>query len=94
MGFNLIRIIKKKKKKTAFRYKYNLFKYNIIPLSFINMPAIFQIIINNIFQNLINIGLLIYLNNLLIYTNILKKYNKLIKKIFYYLFNNNLAIAF
>ena len=65
----------------------------VIPISLINAPTTFQIIINHILYNLLNNGVLVYIDNILIYTKTIKEYNRLILDIFEYLRRNNLAIA-
>ena len=60
--------------KTAFRTYYNHYKFNIISFKLMNILIIFQILINNIFQNLLNIYIIIYFDNIFIYFKNKKKY--------------------
>ena len=85
--------MQRKEWKTTFYYQYNLFKFQVIPIGFINTPTTFQVIINHIFHNLLNNGVLVYINNILIYTKTIEEYNWLVLDIFKYLRRNNLAIA-
>ena len=62
-------------------------------MGLINTPTTFQIIINHILYNLLNNGILVYINNILIYTETIKEHNRLILDILEYLRRNNLAIA-
>ena len=68
-------MVEGKEWKTVFYYQYGLFKFRIIPISLINALIIFQIIINHILYNLLNNGVLIYINNILIYIKIIKEYD-------------------
>ena len=49
-----------------------------MPIGLINIPITFQVIINYILYDLLNYGVLIYINNILIYTKTIKEYNRLI----------------
>ena len=93
LGFYFVRMAKGEKWKTAFRYRYSLFEFRIIPMGLINAPATFQIIINHILHNLLDNGVLIYINNILIYTETIEEHNRLILDILERLRRNNLAIV-
>ena len=64
-----------------------------MPIGLINMPITFQIIINYILYDLLDNGVLVYINNILIYTKIMEEYDRLILDILERLRRNNLAIA-
>ena len=83
----------KKEWKTAFRYRYGLFEFRVIPMGLINTPITFQAIINHILHDLLNNEVLMYINNILIYTKTIKEYNRLVLDILERLRRNNLAIA-
>ena len=86
-------MVKGKEWKTAFRYQYGLFKFRVIPIGLINTPITFQAIINHILHNLLNNGVLVYINDILIYAETIKEHNRLILDVFKRLRRNNLAIA-
>jgi len=65
---------KKKKKKIAFRTRYNLFEYAIILFDLFNAFATFQALINKVLRDLINYICVIYLNDILIYFKIQEKH--------------------
>ena len=69
-----IRIKKKNKWKITFHTRYEYFKYQIISFELINAFVIFQIYINKILKNLINIFCVIYLNDIFIYNSNSTKY--------------------
>ena len=58
--------------KTAFRTKYGLFEYLVIPFGLTNAPAIFQRMVNNIFREYFDVFIIYYLNDILIYSEIKK----------------------
>lgn len=92
-GFNLIRIKKGYKWLTAFRCKYGLFEWTVMPIGLINAPATFQSIINHLFMDLIDSGLLVYLDDLLIYAETEEQYDDLVREVFQRLSDNHLAVA-
>ena len=55
------------KEKTTFRTRYNYFEYLIMSFNLVNASITFQIYINKILINLINIIYIVYLNDILIY---------------------------
>ena len=79
--YNLVRIKKDNKQKTAFRTRYETYKYQIILFRLINTSAIYQILINNILAEYLDIYTIIYLNNIFIYSENLEDYRKHIEDI-------------
>ena len=53
--------------KTTFRTRYDYFEYLIMSFNFVNVSITFQIYINRVLINLINIIYVVYLNDILIY---------------------------
>ncbi|QRW15579.1 Retrotransposable element Tf2 protein [Rhizoctonia solani] len=66
-GYNNVRIKEGDKWKTAFRTKYGLFEYLVMPFGLTNAPAAFQHFMNNLFRDLIDVTVIIYLDNILIF---------------------------
>ena len=52
--------------KTAFRTRYGHFEYTVMPFGLTNAPAVFQHMANDIFRDLLDTCLIIYLDDLLI----------------------------
>ena len=73
-AFNEIRVKKGYKKKIVFFTRYSLFEYIVIPFKLYNASTTFQIFINNILREYLNIFYTIYLDNIFIYNNIKNKY--------------------
>ncbi|QRW22074.1 Retrotransposable element Tf2 protein [Rhizoctonia solani] len=67
-GYNNVRIKEGDEWKTAFRTKYGLFEYLVMPFGLTNAPAAFQHFMNDLFRDLINITMVIYLDNILIFS--------------------------
>ncbi|QRW20440.1 Retrotransposable element Tf2 protein [Rhizoctonia solani] len=66
-GYNNVRIKEGDEWKTAFRTKYGLFEYLVMPFGLTNAPAAFQHFMNNLFRDLIDVTVVIYLDNILIF---------------------------
>ncbi|KAF8750371.1 hypothetical protein RHS01_09468 [Rhizoctonia solani] len=67
-GYNNVQIKEGDEWKTAFRTKYGLFKYLVMPFGLTNAPAAFQHFMNNLFRDLIDVTVVIYLDNILIFS--------------------------
>ncbi|QRW25577.1 Retrotransposable element Tf2 protein [Rhizoctonia solani] len=66
-GYNNVRIKEGDEWKTAFRTKYGLFEYLVMPFGLTNAPAAFQHFMNNLFRDLIDVTVVIYLDDILIF---------------------------
>jgi hypothetical protein len=77
-----IRIKSEDEWKIAFRTRYGLFEYMIMPFGFINAPAIFQVYINEAFKGLLDVIFVIYMDDICIYSNKFEKYADHVRQIF------------
>jgi hypothetical protein len=68
LGYNNILIKEGDEWKTAFRTKFRHNKYTVMPFGLTNAPAVFQRFMNNIFRDLFNINLIVYLDDILIFS--------------------------
>ena len=66
-GFYLLRIAKGDEWKTAFCYRYGLYEYTVMPFGLCNAPSTFQSMINDVFHDLLDEGVVVYLDDILIY---------------------------
>ena len=55
--------------KTAFRTRYSSFEWLVMPFGLTNAPSVFQRFMNNIFSDLLDVHVIIYLDDILIYSN-------------------------
>jgi hypothetical protein len=67
-AYHLVRIREGNEWKTAFRCKFSSFQYNVVAFGLSNAPATFQSFMYNIFKDMCNEFLVIYLDDLLIYS--------------------------
>ncbi len=80
-AYHCIRIKKDNEWKITFYIYYNYFKYIIMSFKLINVSATFQVYINWVLTELINVFYVIYLNNILIYFSSLKEHQSHVKQI-------------
>ena len=67
--YHLVCIHKGDEWKTAFHTHYGSFEWHIMPFRLTNTPAAFQRFMNDIFGDLLDVCMLVYLDNILIYSN-------------------------
>ncbi|CCE34845.1 uncharacterized protein CPUR_08784, partial [Claviceps purpurea 20.1] len=79
-GFNLIRMAKGHEWKTAFKCKYGLYEYLVMPFGLMNAPATFQALMNFIFHDLLDAGVLVYIDDILIYAATMEEHDVLVKE--------------
>jgi hypothetical protein len=92
-GFHLIRIREGDEWKTAFRTRYGLYEYTIMPFGLTNAPSTFQDMMNHIFRDMIDLGLLAYMDDLLIYADTIEKHDEIVGEVLQRLTKNRLAIS-
>ena len=92
-GYNLIQIEEGDEWKTVFHMCYGLFEYTVMPFGLANAPATFQNMMNEIFRDMIDLGVVIYLDDILIYSENKQDNVLLVKQVLERLHENQLAIA-
>jgi hypothetical protein len=80
-GYNLIRFWGGDELKTTFRSTYGHYEYLVMPFGMANAPISFQNIINNIFEELIDLGDFAYIDDILIKSQTIEQYEKLVKEV-------------
>jgi len=68
-AYHLVRIAEGDEWKTTFRTHYGSFEWQVMPFRLTNSPAAFQRFMNNIFTNMLNVCVIVYLDNFLIYSD-------------------------
>jgi hypothetical protein len=92
-GYNLIRIKKGDEWKTAFRTRYGHYEYLVMPFGMANAPATFQNMMNEIFKDLVDQGVVVYIDDILIYSETMEKQRELVSEVLRRLQDWNLAAA-
>jgi len=92
-GYDLVRMKEGEEWKTAFRTRYGLYEFLVMPFGLSNIPATFQDMMNHIFRDMIDFGLLLYIDDLLIYAKTEEEHDRIVKEVLQRLRTNRLAIS-
>jgi hypothetical protein len=68
VGYNNVRIAEGHEWKTAFRTRYGSYEYLVMPFGLTNAPSAFQHFMNDIFHDLLDVCVVVYLDDILIYS--------------------------
>ena len=89
-AYHLICIADSDEWKTAFRTCYSSFEWLVMLFGLTNAPAAFQCFMNDIFSDLLDVSVIIYLDNILIYSNNPVDHKKDVHKVLHCLHENGL----
>ena len=67
-GYNNVQVAEGHEWKTAFRTRYGSYKYLVMPFGLTNTPSAFQFFMNDIFHDMVDVCVVIYLDDILIYS--------------------------
>ena len=67
-AYNLVRMREGDEWKTAFRTRYGLYEYVVMPFGLTNAPATFQALMNDIFRDLLDVTVIIYLDDIMVFS--------------------------
>ena len=76
-----MRIVDSDEWKTTFCIHYSSFEWLVMPFRLSNVPAAFQRYMNEIFANMLNVCVIVYLNDILIYSDDMFQYKAHIKEV-------------
>jgi len=80
-AYHLVRISEGDKWKTTFQTRYDAFKWLVIPFGLTNTLAAFQHFMNDMFSNLLDVCIVVYLDDILIYSNNIMQHWKHVKEV-------------
>jgi len=80
-AYHLVCIANGNEWKTAFRTCYGSFECSVMPFGLTNALAAFQQFMNNIFSDLLDVCVVIYLDDILIYLNNMSKHHRHVKEV-------------
>jgi Reverse transcriptase (RNA-dependent DNA polymerase) len=89
-AFHLVRVAEGDEWKTAFRTRYGSFEWMVMPFGLTNGPAVFQCFMNEIFADLLDVCVVVYLDDILIYSNDPSSHQDHIKEVLRRLRQHNL----
>ncbi len=67
-AYNLVRIKPGDEWKTAFRCVFGHFEFTVMPFGLMNAPAIFQSMMTDIFRDILDVYVIVYIYDLLIFS--------------------------
>jgi Reverse transcriptase (RNA-dependent DNA polymerase). len=68
--------------KTSFTCRYGTYQFTVMPFGLSTAPATFQRMMNTIFFELLDLGVLVYLDDVLIYSKTIEEHKILLNKVF------------
>ncbi|QRV82130.1 Retrotransposable element Tf2 protein [Ceratobasidium sp. AG-Ba] len=80
-GYNLVRIKEGDEWKTAFKTRYGLFEYLVMPFGLTNAPATFQHFMNDIFRDILDVYVIIYLDDILVFSKNREDHEKHVREV-------------
>ena len=89
-AYNLGRIKDGDEHKTAFRTKFGHFEYLVMPFGLCNAPATFQRFVNDIFRDLLDKFVVVYLDDILIFPSDPQEHRAHVKEVLHRLPENEL----
>lgn len=91
-GYHQIPMAEEDKVKTAFTCRYGTYHFTVMPFGLSSAPSTFQRMMNRVFFELLDNGVLCYLDDLLIYSRTVEEHKVLLDKVFSILQQNKLYI--
>jgi len=91
--FHLIRIREGDESKTAFRTRYGLYEFQVMPFGLTNAPSTFQDMMNHVFSDMLDTGLMAYMDNIIVYAKTREEHDEKVKEVLTRLTENGLAVS-
>jgi len=80
-AYHLVRIAEGDEWKTTFQTCYGAFEWLVMPFGLTNAPAAFQRFMNDLFSDLLDVCIVVYLDDILIYSNDITQHQKHVKEV-------------
>jgi len=77
----LVRITEGDEWKTTFWTRYGAFEWAVMPFGLTNAPAAFQCFMNDVFSDLLDVCIVVYLDDILIYSDDITQHQSHIKEV-------------
>ena len=91
--YYLVRIAEGDEWKTTFRTRYGSYEWAVMPFGLSNAPSTFQRFMNDIFADLLDVCVVVYLDDILIYSENLQDHKQQVKEVLCHLKMNGLYTA-
>jgi len=92
-SYHQIRISKGDEWKTAFRTRYRQYESKVMPFGLGNAPATFHLMMNKILREVLDQGLVVYLDDILIYSKMHAEHVTMVRKVLSRLMEHQLAVS-
>ena len=89
-AYHQVRIRPEDVPKTAFRTRYGHFEFRVLTFGFTNGPATFQTLMNDIFRDLLDKFVIVYLDDILIFSRSEEEHEKHLRTVFQRLYDHKL----
>ena len=89
-GYYQIAIKPKDRYKTAFRTRYDHYEFNVMPFGLTNASATFQTLMNDIFRDLLDVCVIVYLDDILVYSKNKEEHEQHLRQVLQRLKDNQL----
>jgi len=80
-AYHLVHIAKGDKWKTTFRTRYGAFKWSVMLFGLTNASAAFQRFMNDVFSDLLDVCVVVYLDDILIYSDDVTQHRNYVKEV-------------
>ena len=80
-GYNRLRMAEGEEWKTAFRCRYGLYEYTVMPFGLCSAPGTFQHYMNDTFREFLDKFLIVYLDDFLIYSDSLAEHKRHVRSV-------------
>ena len=90
--FNLIRVKGGDEWKTAFKTRYGMYEYKVMPFRLAKAPSVFQKYVNNVLKEHIDKGVVMYIDDILIYATSEQELKQLTTQVLTKLEDNGLCV--
>src|SRR5207248_6634236 len=92
-SYNLIHVAAGHEWKMAFKIRYRAFEFTVMPWGLCNAASIFQQFMNYVLSDLIDKGVIVYIDDILIYTETEEEHIQLVMKVLELLHNAGLCVT-
>ncbi len=88
--YNLIRIREGDEWKTAFSTTTGHYEYRVMPFRLVNSPSVFQVFISDVFRDMLNRWVIVYMDDILIYSDSLETHISYVRAVLQRLISHQL----
>jgi hypothetical protein len=93
-GYHQIRVAKADEMKTTFKTHSGLYEFKVMPFGLTNAPASFQSIMNKVFEQLLRMCVLVFMDDILIYSSSIEEHDLHLKQVFQILQEHQFFVKF